>query len=182
MPAMRKRPYSPVLNPPAQTARLCAIRSKSNVIGTSARDVYNLPQSLSRIDSSVIEFMHATGCRISEVLNIKPTDIAQNGVIKLSAVKGSNDRLVNAGPYNLLFYRGNLALPLISNGYNRFYFYRLFKKLGLYAQIGNREKNSVTHYFRHSMAASLQSANFDEKETALMLGHKKASNSNIYGK
>lgn len=179
---MSKLPPISLLKPSAQTTTLCALRSTS-VTGETAAPVNTpLPTTLPPLEKAVIRLMEAHGLRISEVLNITPYDIAKNGTIKIKALKGSNNRLLAYSPEWQYLVKNRQNLPLIKAGYSRFYFYRLFKTLGIYSKIGQRSNNSVTHYFRHKIAADLRQSNFTPEDISLNLGHKKQSNSEHYGK
>ena len=171
-----------VLNPSAQTATLCALRTGEEPTLSTTPVTDSLPKDIAPPLKAIILFLEVTGSRVSEVLNILPTHVASNGVVYIKALKGSNSRVIPAGPHTKYFLENRNSLPLIASGFNRFYVYREFKKLGIYARIGNRDINSVTHYFRHKLAADLRSSEFENTQIAAALGHKKISNSDKYGR
>jgi hypothetical protein len=73
------------------------------------------------------------------------------------------------------------SLLPISTVYSRFYFYRLFKRIGLYGKFGSNDNNSVTHYFRHLQGLDVQNSFNDWALTASALGHKNEKSTIYYG-
>jgi hypothetical protein len=114
------------------------------------------------------------------VLRIKPSDVTFMGHIKIKSLKGSNDRIVLP-----LFFRsfwataGSGLLPL-SNYYSRFYFYRLFKKLGYYSKFGDNKVNSVTHFFRHQLILNLKQQNVPDDVISHFISHRNLKNLDYY--
>lgn len=167
-----KRGVNAVTNPPAQTATL--LHPDSNDILQIIERANELLSSntLPRVLLAVIELQLFYGLRISECLNITTADISKTGHIRIRGAKGSNDRIVI--PYKFSSFWQNEAkalLPLVTV-YSRFWFYRQYKNLGLYAIFGNSKVKSVTHLFRHLNILSLKD-NFNETNlTKQFIGHK----------
>lgn len=131
-----------------------------------------LSNTLPRVLLAVIELQLFYGLRISECLNITTSDVSTTGHIRVRGSKGSNDRIVI--PYRFASFWQNEAKAIlpIGNIYSRFWFYRQYKNLGLYAIFGNSKVNSVTHLFRHLNILSLKD-NFNETDlTRKFIGHK----------
>lgn len=131
-----------------------------------------LSETLPRVLLAVVELQLFYGLRISECLNITTSDISNTGHIRIRGAKGSNDRIVI--PYRFASFWQNEAKAIlpIGNIYSRFWFYRQYKNLGLYAIFGNSKVNSVTHLFRHLNILSLKD-NFNETGlTRNFIGHK----------
>lgn len=131
-----------------------------------------LSETLPRVLLAVIELQLFYGLRISECLNITTSDVSTTGHIRVRGSKGSNDRIVI--PYRFASFWQNEAKAIlpIGNIYSRFWFYRQYKNLGLYAIFGNSKVNSVTHLFRHLNILSLKD-NFNETDlTRKFIGHK----------
>ena len=141
-----------------------------------------LSNTLPRVLLAVIELQLHYGLRISECLNITTSDVSRTGHIRIRGTKGSNDRIVI--PYRFSsFWRDEASaiLPL-SNIYSRFWFYRQYKSLGLYAIFGNSKVKSVTHLFRHLNILSLKD-NFNETNlTRQFIGHKSINSTLHYEK
>ncbi len=131
-----------------------------------------LSDTLPRVLLAVIELQLFYGLRISECLNVTTSDISGTGHIRIRGAKGSNDRIVI--PYRFASFWQSEAKPIlpIGNVYSRFWFYRQYKALGLYAVFGNSKVKSVTHLFRHLNVLSLKDS-FNETElTRQFIGHK----------
>ena len=131
-----------------------------------------LSDTLPRVLLAVIELQLFYGLRISECLNVTTSDISNTGHIRIRGAKGSNDRIVI--PYRFASFWQSEAKPIlpIGNVYSRFWFYRQYKALGLYATFGNSKVKSVTHLFRHLSILSLKD-NFNETNlTRQFIGHK----------
>lgn len=130
-------------------------------------------------ERAVLELQFLYGLRISEILQIKPGDIGNNGLIKISGLKGSYDRVVYAVKFKEFWSGMALSGWSIPSSYNRFHFYRLYKKKGLYHSIGSNKNNSVTHLMRYNYLISLLKSNIDISEIQRIIGHK-SINSTIH--
>ena len=129
---------------------------------------------------AVISLQMEHGLRISEVLNIEKNDISQRGYILIKSLKGSKNRLVSPSFYRQFWFNSPpLTFPL-SRLYSRFYFYRWYNKLGLYATYGNNSTASVTHIFRHELGLHLKNK-FNQLEVSKsFLGHVNAKSTEAY--
>lgn len=146
---LRQLLKSSILNPSAQSIAL----SQVGVIQLDkvAKLVAGLMEraDLSRVDKAVISTLFEFGLRISEVLSIAAPDIKFNGMIFIRGLKNSEDRFVKPF-YSAEFWQNVRKFNIDwSNGLSRFYYYRLFKKIGLYERFPSQQKLSVTHFFRH---------------------------------
>lgn len=161
-----------VSNLPAQSTKVLHGRGQ---VDTDLNVLYSqiaANKFTSELDMAVIELLMFYGLRISECLRIQPTDIKSNGYIRIKGVKGSKDRLVF--PYNnAQYWLTTLKYQCpIGNVYSRFYFYRLFKRLGLYELFSGHKNKSVTHYFRQKLMRSLESENVERTTRSDFIGHK----------
>lgn len=131
-----------------------------------------LSNTLPRVLLAVIELQLFYGLRISECLNITSSDISNTGHIRIRGAKGSSDRIVI--PYKFASFWQNEATAIlpIGNVYSRFWFYRQYKNLGLYAIFGNNKVKSVTHLFRHLNILSLKKSFNETNLTRQFIGHK----------
>ena len=94
--------------------------------------------------------------------------------------KGSFDRVVTVKYYHdalLSFCRSEHCL---SNAGNRFYYYRLMKKLGIIFQSLSSSKASVTHAGRHLLADNLFQHVNDIELSKRTLGHKSVNSTKHY--
>lgn len=171
----------PVSNPSAQSATLCDQGSPDVVPSFDVATFLNEHSELQHVEKAVIELMFLYGLRISEVLQINHSDISKGGNIRIKALKGSSFRIVQSLMFKDFWISESQPLLPLSSVYSRYYFYRLFRKYGLYSTFGVNQKASVTHYFRHLRGLEVQSAFEDWELTASSLGHKSIKSTVFYG-
>ncbi len=156
-----------------------------------------LAQILNNIDTStpegirnrlIIEMFYATGCRVSELLNIKMNDInKENRTIKIMG-KGSKERIVYYGEYAEMYLNEYLA-----TGYNKDSKYLFLNKKKEKMSIEDIEllvkeviknlslKTHVTpHTLRHTFATHLLNNGADIKSVQELLGHSSLNTIGIY--
>jgi integrase/recombinase XerC len=150
-----------------------------------------LKYDINILDRAIVELFYATGIRLSELINIKLSDIDFNlSTIKVHG-KGSKDRIVtfgriaksavqdyleirkivdvNKSEYLFLNKKGKKLYPL--------YIYRLVKRL--FAAVSNR--NSISpHTLRHTFASHLLENGADIRVIKELLGHENLSTTQIY--
>lgn len=127
----------------------------------------------------VLQLEHSL--RISEVINIFPSDIDSLGNVKIKGLKNSSSRIISSSvvrPY-LLYCRVSGVFPF--SEYNRFYVYRQYKKAGVVWQSGGESKSAVTHALRHIAAATARKENFDASLITQKLGHVSSKTQIHYG-
>lgn len=129
-------------------------------------------QNLSDADKAVIELLYLNGLRISEVLALTYNDIRSDGSLFIRGLKGSSNRIVyTRNQYSCLSVSIS-SNELIFHNYNRFYFHRLFKRLGIYQPSVGSDKMIVTHIFRHNYISQLQKDFNDLELTRKSVGHR----------
>jgi integrase len=167
-----KRGVNSAITPPAQTTTLLHPGTPAILQMIERANKLLLSNTLPRVLLAVIELQLFYGLRISECLNITTSDISQTGHIRIRGAKGSNDRIVIPYRFSSFWQNEAKALLPLSTVYSRFWFYRQYKNLGLYAIFGNSKVKSVTHLFRHLNILSLKD-NFNETNlTKQFIGHK----------
>ena len=122
------------------------------------------------------------GLRISEVLNIQPSDIALTGHVSIKSLKNSANAVIYAGnaANYLISCKQNNVIPF--SLYSRFYVYRQYKKHSINFNSVNSSKSSVTHAIRHIAASAQRKANFSDKNVQTFLRHKSPKSTEYYGK
>ena len=169
---VNERRVKSVIKPSAQSPVLCKESSfQSLSLDPFMSDVVNTSM-LSVSDKAVIELLYYFGLRISEVLNIKKSDITHLCHIMIHASKNSKDRIVQPFIFRQFWLNATPAILPLGDTYSRFYFYRLFRKLGYHYRFGDNKKFSVTHFFRHQLILSFKSAGFSDEVITQFISHK----------
>ncbi|SPD74019.1 Tyrosine recombinase XerD [uncultured Desulfobacterium sp.] len=144
-------------------------------------------------DLAMLEVLYATGLRVSELVNLKVSNInLEHGYIRTMG-KGSKERIVPIGDkakeaiknYTLLgriqLTKGKSSPYLFLNPSGRPMtrqgFWKIIKKYGLMAGI---TKKITPHSIRHSFATHLLGAGADLRSVQVMLGHADISTTQIY--
>ena len=127
-----------------------------------------------------ISLMYQTGCRISSILQIKPSSISANGRIILHQGKGSEPMVVVPSEYRdwWLNYRNSNSQYYEFQNY--IYYYRLFKRYKLVAPSNFGTKDAVTATARKMVAMDTFSINEDLNDAKIALGHKSINSTGYY--
>ena len=166
-------------------------------------DVYEIDLMLATLDLSkdeatrnhaIIETMFSCGLRVSEVINLKLTDIyAADEFIRVIG-KGNKERLVPISERALKeidIYTNSIRNKLTINKdcsdiiflnrrgkkLSRVYIFLVIKEMAAMAGI---KKNISPHTLRHSFATSLVEAGADLRSVQQMLGHESITTTEIY--
>ncbi|MFO7889841.1 MAG: site-specific tyrosine recombinase XerD [bacterium] len=145
-------------------------------------------------DRAMLEFLYATGVRVSELVSLNQSDIiSEEGFVKIFG-KGSKERLVPVGQVALSFIhkykqavrhelaskgksRDLLFLNMHGTGISRISVWKILKKYIAQAGI---EKNVSPHTLRHSFATHLLEGGADLRSVQEMLGHADIATTQIY--
>jgi len=145
-------------------------------------------------NKAIIETLYGCGLRVSELVNLKLTDLfATEGFIRVKG-KGDKERLVPAGRtalkeinHYLEQYRNKITTDKHSENVlflnrrgkklTRIMIYTIIKKLATAAGIN---KNISPHTFRHSFATHLVEGGADLRAVQEMLGHESILTTEIY--
>jgi integrase/recombinase XerD len=156
--------------------------------------VIDLSTSEGQRNKAIIETMYGCGLRVSELVNLKITDIfATEGFIRVKG-KGNKERLVPIGSvalreigYYLNTYRNKLNVDKKSENtlflnrrgktLSRVMIFSIVKELAVKAGI---KKNISPHTFRHSFATHLIEGGADLRAVQEMLGHESILTTEIY--
>lgn len=170
-----------VINSSAQSTKLYREVSEGDSIKSKAEAFITTDTIYPSDFHYLIYILLVCGCRVSEVLKIKGSDVTGNYYIKITASKGSNDRIVFVPRIKgqELVQGGNKGL-LFSN-YSRFYVYRFCKKYGLYIITDGMKNNKVTHSFRNLYADNVLELSEGTKTASDAMGHKSLRSISYYG-
>lgn len=144
-------------------------------------------------NKAMLEVMYATGVRVSELVNLKISDISlENSTIR-TVTKGNKERVMPLGDYALYYlkeylenHRNNLLKKRINdyvflnnhgNVYSRQALFLLIKKLA--NDVGVKKEISP-HKLRHSFATHLLENGADLRVIQEMLGHSSINTTEIY--
>lgn len=139
----------------------------------------------------ILELLYATGVRVSELINIKRSDLLGDRTIKVMG-KGSKERIVRYGEYaeeilNLYLHDGYIALnkdkldyiflndrggKLTTRGV-RYILDKIISDTSL-------EKKISPHMLRHSFATHLVNEGCDILSVKELLGHESLSSTSVY--
>ncbi|MDB4823350.1 tyrosine-type recombinase/integrase [Acidimicrobiia bacterium] len=149
---------------------------------------------MSTRNKTVIDFMYSTGCRVSELCNVKISDLDfDDDYVQLTG-KGSKQRIVPIGTklkINLLAYlqlRINkdhknttpyLFISKSNNQLERTSIFRLIKSTAVQTHL---DINVHPHTLRHSSATHMLEAGCDLRTLQEYLGHSSVSTTQIYTK
>lgn len=151
--------------------------------GWNAESLNEHFNKLVAIDSSVamaFDLQFAGGCRISEVLAIKWSDIDDFGKVTVHSQKGGVTRVVSPtfSAQLLKKHRDLKSNPFMH--LNRFYVYRIYKRLGISEVYGENKRASVTHLPRHEVALASKKAERQNTVTQSQLGQKSVKSTEHY--
>lgn len=145
-------------------------------------------------DRALLEFLYATGARVSELLNVQYSDIFWNDEFVRILGKGDKERLVPIGSTALKWleeYREGVGRRLSAMGLagDRIFLNKFGKKLSRqsvwklikkYALQAGIRKFISPHILRHSFATHLVEGGADLRAVQEMLGHVSISTTEIY--
>ena len=151
----------------------------------------NSPKTSNKIekrDKAMIEMLYATGMRISELVNLKITDIdTQRCVVKVLG-KGSKERLIPFGEAALESLNAYLSDReesaskeiFLSNRRTKISRIAFWHRIKLYLSRENLKKSISPHTLRHAFATHLLNRGADLRSVQLLLGHSDLSTTQIY--
>lgn len=161
-----------VVRPTAQTIRKFA--DNSEIIDEMNAKVEEI-LSKDTVHDTLKRFIYLqsiSGARVSEILNIKYTDIISKTILRIKGLKHSNDRLIHIDRFSdyFDFCKRNMIHPFST--LNRFYIYREYKKMGFVVSFLDSDKKAVTHSFRYRYIKNLKDNNVDNSLIQKEIGHK----------
>ena len=187
---IQKNPFSSIKNP-KQPKKILEILDEQEV----RKFLESIPSSsyLELRDKAMFELLYSCGMRVSEIVDLKLSDIDfDEGLIRFIG-KGNKERItpvgdsakdclekyIRAARYNLERERKSENVFLNRNGQKitRQGFWKILKK---YAGKANVSKNLYPHLFRHSYATHMLERGADLRIVQELLGHSNISTTEIY--
>jgi integrase/recombinase XerD len=182
------------LAPPRAWPALPKFLSLEDVDTLIAQPDVSMPRGLR--DRAMIELLYATGLRVSELVNVRASDLHVREQYLTAVGKGSKERIVPIGEQAtdwiaryLRDARPHLTGPrpaprdavLFLNGrggrLSRVGFWKILKRYGTSAGL---PRSLSPHVLRHSFATHLLERGADLRAIQLMLGHADLSTTQIY--
>jgi integrase/recombinase XerD len=181
-----------IIDTPKQEKNLPEVLSISEV-----DKILNQPDTSGRLgirDRALLETLYATGIRVSELVNLKQSNLMVDDGLILVYGKGSKERLVPIGHSAQRWireYQKQSRVHIAKAGRSQDYLFlnirgtrltrdmirRIVEKYSASAEIG---KKVHTHTFRHSFATHLLEGGADLRAVQEMLGHADISTTQIY--
>ena len=129
-----------------------------------------------------VSLHYISGARISDLLKVDYTCISKR--LNISILQGKGSQALTVQPIHYRGYwtrvRDGKLTPMLH--YNRFYFYRLYKRFGIQEVRGKGKNNLVTHKFRRELANDLHNIDSDIRRAQGALGHRSSSSTKLYTK
>lgn len=151
----------------------------------------NSPNSnriIERRDKAMIEILYATGMRISELVNLKLTDVDFNRSVLKVFGKGSKERLVPYGEkaaealdiYLRDRKRSDSKNVFLSNRGSQITRGAFWQRIKIYIKRENLKSSISPHTLRHAFATHLLNRGADLRSVQILLGHSDLSTTQIY--
>ncbi len=144
-------------------------------------------------DKAILELMYATGLRVSEIKDLKKTNVNLDAAFVKCSGKGGKERIVPMGSVarkavqryfenarvKLASKKGDdhLFLSKLGKGLSRQSIWKMIRK---YAKLAGIKKHITPHTLRHSFATHLLEGGAELRGVQEMLGHADISTTQIY--
>lgn len=169
------------LNPLTQNTTLCEVKKEQEAISIDLSGQLRAIKKHDPICYELAVIMLAGNLRVSEALNIGPTNYNVNQMFSIQSSKKGLAKVFRVSEVLPHCQIMRLVPCFPFSGYNRFYVYRLFKKCGFTFQSVGSSRLSVTHSIRHFAAMEARQLNTDNEAITAALGHKNANTQRHYG-
>ena len=148
----------------------------------------NSNRIIERRDKAMIEILYATGMRISELVNLKLTDVDFNRSVLKVFGKGSKERLVPYGEkaaealdiYLRDRKRSDSRNVFLSNRGSQITRGAFWQRIKIYIKRENLKSSISPHTLRHAFATHLLNRGADLRSVQILLGHSDLSTTQIY--
>ncbi len=143
--------------------------------------ILSIAKTSSVRDYLMLRILWRAGCRVSELLNIAPSDIEfNNQVVNITKAKGGKQRRVLLDEETLTLLSEYISLSNIREdrpifGIKRCQVHTLVKKYGRMVNV-----NIHPHTLRHSFAIHLVRSGLDLRRVQQLLGHSNLNTTQVY--
>ena len=132
------------------------------------------------IEKYLICILIRNGLRISEITHCQNIKLIGNQLLSVWQKKTKTIRTANVVDFQqltkYLFINGNLTVW----NRDRYYYYRVFKRLGISELLIGRQHKSVTHLPRHKIATEIYNETNSIELVTAQLGHKSTRSASHY--
>ena len=143
---------------------------------------------IERRDKAMIEMLYATGMRISELVNLKLTDIDNKRLVVKVLGKGQKERLIPYGEeaadalnaYLNDREKSNIKETFLSNRGTKITRGAFWNRIKIYLNRENLKASISPHTLRHAFATHLLNRGADLRSVQILLGHSDLSTTQIY--
>ncbi len=142
-------------------------------------------------DRAILELFYATGMRVSEIVNLKLSDMSLESAILKCTGKGNKERIIPMGKNSLEAIQAYLSRVrrrvstksqelFVSQQKRKFTRQSLWSIIKQHAKAARIGKRITPHTFRHSFATHLLERGADLRVVQELLGHSDISTTQIY--
>lgn len=154
-------------------------------------DVINKKSVIGLRDLCIFEFLYSSGVRVSELCNLKVSDLHIDDAFAIVTGKGNKQRIVIFGELCKLRLKKyfELSRPLLFPGFSEYVFVSqkgrqisrktIWSRYKLYCEKAGIKQSNV-HSLRHSFATHLLENGADLLTVSKLLGHKDLSTTTMY--
>lgn len=143
------------------------------------------------LDIAVSETLFSTGMRISELCNLKCSDVDMHDAVIRIYGKGAKERIIQIGNKDVISLLKSYKDEYISEIQSSGYFFTninatplsdqaIRRMINKYCSLASIELHITPHMFRHTFATSLLEADVDIRYIQEMLGHSSITVTQIY--
>lgn len=143
------------------------------------------------LDIAVLETLFSTGMRISELCNLKNSDVDMHDAVIRIYAKGAKERIIQIGNEDVINLLKSYENNYVSEIQNCGYFFTnqnatplsdqaVRRMINKYCSLAAIELHITPHMFRHTFATSLLEADVDIRYIQEMLGHSSITVTEIY--
>jgi len=165
---------------PAQSPKLCCHDQVAMAEQRAVNAIARCRQTCSLRDVIVLDLLLGSGLRVSEICSLEPRRILNDKQVLVKGAKGSGDRVCTLRWSEGLQYFQGAGWSNFSYGLDRYYIYRLCRKMGVYAHIIGNKNQAVTHAGRHQYVAQLEKQGLTPEEIKTVIGHKSVKSTMHY--
>ncbi len=153
----------------------------------------NLNNKFDYRNKAMLELLYATGMRITELINLRITDVNFHNNVVITLGKGKKERIIPVDDYALYWVKEylNYRNDFFKKNHNSDYLFLnnvgtqmtrqgFTKNLNIILQKLSIKKQITPHMLRHSFATHLLENGADLRSIQLLLGHSDISTTTIY--